>query len=94
MHDNNGEGPDCGETLSGTWKFIKDKSDNYYIKWNSKQLPAIMHIEEDYKFFKIIHLSEEQMTLQFNHKFFNKTALITDIYVPEHVSVEDREFHW
>ena len=57
-------------------------------------MPAIMHIGEDYKFFKIIHLSEEQMTLQFNHKFFNKTALITDIYVPEHVSVEDREFHW
>ena len=95
MHDNNGENIDCGETLNATWKFIKDKGENYYIKWNSEQLPALMHIEEDYKFFKIIHLSEEQMTLQFNHKqFSNKTSLITDIYVPEHVSVEDREFHW
>lgn len=95
MYDNNGENTDCGETLNATWKFIKDQGENYYIKLNSKQLPALMHIEEDYKFFKIIHLSEEQMILQFNHQqFSNKTSLITGIYVPEYVSVKDREFHY
>ena len=95
MHDNNGESANCGETLNATWKFIRDQGDNYYIKLNSKQLPALMNIEEDYKFFKITHLSEEQMIVQFNHKqFSNKTTLITDTYVPEHVSVEDREFHY
>ena len=94
MHDNNGENADCGETLKATWKFIKDQGENYYIKLSSEQLPALMHIDEDYKFFKITHLSEEQMTLQFNHKqFSNKTSLITAIYVPEHASVEDRDFH-
>ncbi len=95
MHDNNGEHSDCGPTLNATWKFAKDERGNYYVKWNSKELPEVMHIEQDYKFFKILRLSEEQMTLQFSHKqFSNKTTIITDIYVPEYVSVEDREFHW
>ena len=95
MHDNNGENVDCGETLNATWKFIKDQGGSYYIKLSSEQLPTLMHIDEDYKFFRITHLSEEQMTLQFNHQqFSNKTSLITDVYVPEHVSVEDREFHY
>ena len=95
MHDNSGEQSDCGETLNATWQFVKDKSNNYYLKLVSDQLPALMNIDQDHKFFKILHLSEEQMTLQFSHKqFSNKATLITDVYVPEHVSVEDREFHW
>ena len=95
MHDNNGEQRDCGETLNAKWEFIKDQKGNYYIKWISEQLPSIMNIEEDYKYFKILHLSDEQLTVQFNHKqFSSKTTTITDFYVPEHVSIEDREFHW
>ena len=95
MHDNSGDHRDCGETIHANWKFTKDKKGNYYIKWMSKELPAIMNITDEYKYFKILHLSDEQLTIQFKHKqFSNKTTTITDIYVPEHVSIKDREFHW
>ncbi|MEL7003504.1 MAG: hypothetical protein AAFN93_12350 [Bacteroidota bacterium] len=95
MHNNSGEYVDCGATLNATWKFVKDKIGNYYVRIESKQLPELMNIEKEYKLFKILNLADEQMTLQFNHKqFSNKTTTITDIYVPENVSVEDREFHW
>ena len=95
MHNNSGENVDCGETLNAQWKFVKDKNDNYYIRLRSDQLPAMMNIEEDFKLFKVLYLSEEEMVLQFQHRqFSNKTSTITDIYVPEGVSVEGREFHW
>jgi len=95
MHDNSGDYRDCGETINASWKFTKDKKQNYYIKWASPQLPALMNMENDFKFFKVIHLSKEQLTIQFTHKqFSNKTTTITDFYVPENVSVKDREFHW
>lgn len=95
MHDNSGEFRDCGETLRAKWKFVKDKKGNYYIKWSSEQLPVLMNVKEDYKYFKVLHLSEEQFTIQFKHKqFSNKTTTITDFYVLENVSVNDREFHW
>lgn len=95
MHNNSEENKGCGNTLHATWKFTKDEKGNYYIKMSSKQLPDLMKIDQDYKLFKILRLSEEQMTLQFHHKqFSNKTTTITDIYVPEHISVKGREFHW
>lgn len=95
MHNNSGEQRDCGETLNATWKFTKDKKGNSYIRWTSDQLPQLLNIEKNYKSFKILELSEEQMTLQFSHKqFSDKTTIITDIWVPEDASIEDREFHW
>ena len=95
MFNNSGDNMDCGETLHAKWDFAKDKSGNYYIRIESKQLPELMNIEEDYKLFKLLRLNEEQMTLQFNHRqFSNKLTTITDIYVPEHVNVEGRDFHW
>jgi hypothetical protein len=95
MHNNSGEHRDCGETLSGTWKFAKDQKGHYYIKIESSQLPTLMNIEDDFKLFKILQLTEEQMTLQYNHQqFSNKVTTITDIYVPEDRIVENREFHW
>lgn len=95
IHNNSGEQSNCGETLNATWKFTKDKKGNSYIRWTSDQLPEMMNIEADYKAFKILRLSAEQMTLQFTHKqFSDKTSTITDIWVPENISVEDREFHW
>lgn len=95
MHNNSGEQSNCGETLNATWKFTKDKKGNSYIRWTSDQLPQMMNIEADYKAFKILRLSAEQMTLQFTHKqFSDKISTITDIWVPENISVEDREFHW
>lgn len=95
MHNNSGDQPDCGETLYAMWKFSKDKKGNSYVRWTSDQLPQLLNIENNYKSFKILELSEEQMTLQFSHKqFSDKTTIITDIWVPEDVSIEGREFHW
>ena len=94
LYDNNGEQRDCGETLHATWKFVKDKKGNCYVKWSSAQLPQLMNIEKDYKYFKILHLSADQLTLRFRHKFSNKVSTITDFYVPEGASVEGRDFHW
>lgn len=95
MYNNSGEHRDCGETLNATWKFAKDKKGNYYIRIESNQLAELMNIEKDYKLFKVLQLTDEQMTLQFNHKqFSSKKTTITDIYVPENVNVKDREFHW
>lgn len=95
MHNNSGEHRDCGETLEATWKFTKDKKGSYFIRIESSQLPEIMNIEKEYKLFKILQLTEKQMTLQFNHKqFSNKATTITDIFVPEHVPIKDRTFHW
>jgi hypothetical protein len=94
MHNNSSVNRDCGETLNATWKFAKDKKGNYYVRIESKQLPKLMNIDKDYKLFKILRLTEEQMTLQFKHKqFSSKTTTITDIFVPENASVKDREFH-
>ena len=95
MHNNSGEQGECGETLNAIWKFTKDKTGNSYIRLSSEQLPAMMNIEVDYKAFRVLRLSEGQMTLQYYHKqFSNKATQITDIYVPEDVAIEDREFHW
>lgn len=95
MNDNAGENKSCGETLFATWSFVKDEKGNSYIKLSSDQLPELLQIEEDYKFFKVIDLAEDRLTLQFRHKQFSgKTRTITDFYVPEDVSVEDRDFHW
>ncbi|MTI29252.1 lipocalin family protein, partial [Xanthovirga aplysinae] len=93
--DNSGKNKDCGESLIGTWRLTKDKKENYYIKIISDQIPRLMNIEEDYKYFKILHVSEDQLTLQFRHKqFSNKERTMTDIYVPEEMEVEGRDFHW
>lgn len=95
MHNNSGEQGDCGETLNAMWRFTNVKNGNSYIRWISDQLPQMMNIEADNKAFKILRLSAEQMSLQFTNKqFSDKTSTITDIWIPENITVEDREFHW
>jgi len=95
MHNNSGENKGCGETLEAAWKFARDKKGNYYIRLESSQLPALMNIDQNHKLFKVLLLSEDQMTLQYYHRqFSNKTTTITDIYIPENASVKNREFHW
>ncbi len=95
MHDNNGEQSDCGETLHATWHLVRNGSGHYYLKLISDQLSALMNIDEDHKYFKILQLSKDQTTVRFKHQqFSNKATLITDVYVPEDASVEDRDFHW
>jgi len=66
-----------------------------YIKLKGEQLKELMNLDVDYKFFKILELTEVQMVLEFSHKqFSNKASTIIDVYVPEHVSVNERDFHW
>ena len=94
LMDNNGEQRDCGETLNAEWKFTKNKEGYYYLKWTSEQLPTLLNIESNDKYFKILDLSEDQLVLQFYHKqFSSKKTQITDIYVPNDASV-NQEFHW
>lgn len=95
MKDNSGDTRQCGETLLANWKFVKDKKGNGYLKLNSPQLPELMQIEEEYKFFKVLQLSENELILEYKHKQYgNKSRTITDYFVPEDVAVEDRDFHW
>lgn len=96
VSDNNGEQSNCGPTLYASWKFTKSKKEGYsYIKMTSDQIPELMNIEEDFKFFKVLDLSEELLILQFQHKqFSDKSTTITDFFVPEGTNVKGREFHW
>lgn len=95
MHDNNGQQYDCGETLTTNWS-LYHSDDNYpYIKLKGGKLKELMNLDKDYKFFKILDLSEKQLVLEFRHKqFSSKETTIVDVFVPENISVEDREFHW
>ena len=95
MHDNNGEQYDCGETLNAYWSLYNSDKGVPYIKLKSEQLKKLMNLDVDYKFFKILDLNENQMVLKFSHKqFSSKETTIIDVFVPENVSIKDRDFHW
>ena len=95
VSDNNGDNDNCGESLTATWEIIKDEKAHSYIKMQSPQIPMLMNIKEDYKKLRILHLSENKMTVAFYHRqFSDRWTIITDYLVPESVLVEDREFHW
>ena len=95
MQDNAGENRDCGETLIANWSFAKTNEGIYYLRWQGDNLGELMNMEEDFKLFKILQLSDTLMQLQFSHKqFSNKATLITDFYVPNGTKVKGRDFHW
>lgn len=95
MHDNNGEQENCGETLTANWTLFLSKDKYPYIKLKGEKLKELMHLDNDYKFFKILDLNDTLMILEFRHKqFSSKESTIVDIFVPENTSVEDRAFHW
>ena len=95
MSDNAGENRDCGKSLQAKWKFVEDEKGQSYLKLKGDRIPELLNIDKDYKFFKLLQLSEDTLKLQFKHRQFSgKWRTITDIYVPEDVSVEDRDFHW
>ena len=93
VQDNNEQYPNCGESLKADWEFAKNEEAQAYLKLSSPQLPYLMRTEKPYKFFKILHLSEEELILQYQHQQYAERRLITDIYVPEAVNIEDRAFH-
>lgn len=95
MHDNNGAHEDCGETLTTKWTLYTSDEGYPYIKLKGGKLKELMNLDVDYKFFKILDLSEQQLVLEFTHKqFSSKESTIIDVFVPEEASIKDRDFHW
>ncbi len=94
VKDNNGEQENCGASLIGTWQIIKAEKGNSYIKLTSDQLPELMNIDSNHKFLKILQLHEDTIKIQFRHKQFSGKSTFVDTFVPEHVEVRDRDFHW
>ena len=91
--DNNGSSSSCGPTLKGRWKAFQNDNGSF-VKWESAQLPELMGIEEDYKYFRIITLNPDSLVISYKHKQFgNKERTIVDYMVPEGTAVKDRDFH-
>jgi len=94
MKDNNGEQHDCGPSLIANWEIIQNKKGHYFIKLKSDQLPKLMNIEKDYKFFQITHLNKDSLELKYRHaQFSGQVRTIVDLYVQEDVVVKNRDFH-
>ncbi|WP_462248076.1 lipocalin family protein [Ekhidna sp.] len=86
---------DCGNDMSGKWSLARDENGTAYIKLESEQIPEMLNIKDDFKYFRIKALSDTLMVLQFNHaQTTKKTTTLVDYFVPEGVKVDDREFHW
>ncbi len=92
--DNNGEQENCGLSLEANWDIIKGKKAKSYIKWTGDQLPELLNIKENYKYFKILKLTRDTLKLQHRHKQFSSASTFVDILVPENVNIKDRDFHW
>jgi len=94
LSDNNGLQRDCGPSLDATWGITTSEKGAYYLKFKSDQIPALLNQESDEKFFKILYISEDSLTLSYVHTQFNQRRRITDYMVREDVEVKDRKFHW
>ncbi len=94
VYDNNGEQPNCGETLSGLWELTNDSVGNHYIKIKSQQYKRLMGRDSGFVEFKILYASKDSLTLTFIHNQFGTVRRITDHLVTENVIVPDRDFHW
>ncbi len=94
FNDNNGEQENCGKSLIGSWEIITYKNEKSYIKWSSDQLLETMNSKKNYKYFKILQLEKDTLRLQYRHKQFSSESTFVDTFVPEHIQVEGRDFHW
>lgn len=94
MKDNNSEHSNCGNSLHGNWKIVTSKKGKPFIKWVSDELPEIMNINQNHKFFKILKITEDTLQLQHRHKQFSSESVFIDTYVTEHTVIKDRDFHW
>ncbi|WP_378176382.1 hypothetical protein [Aquimarina sp. SS2-1] len=94
MKDNNGEQRECGPSLLANWKITQNKEGHYFIKLQSNQIPELMGIEKDYKYFQITYLSKDSLELRYRHaQFSGQVRTIVDLYVQEDVAVLNRDFH-
>jgi len=94
MKDNNSDHNNCGNSLTGNWEILTSKKGKSYIKWFSNELPEIMNINQNYKFFKILKITEDTLQLQYRHKQFSSESVFVDTFVTEHIVIKDRNFHW
>ena len=91
--DNNKDHKDCGDSMEANWSFFSN-DDGSYIKLKGQKVKTLLNIDQDYKFFKILELSDSLLIISFTHKQFgNKERTIIDYLVREDVVVEDRNFH-
>ncbi|WP_299441275.1 lipocalin family protein [uncultured Aquimarina sp.] len=94
MKDNNGDQHDCGPSLIANWKITQNKEGHYFIKLKSDQLPELMNIEKDYKFFQITYLNKDSLQLRYRHaQFSGQVRTIVDLYVQEDALIPNRDFH-
>ncbi|MBT8296142.1 MAG: lipocalin family protein [Gramella sp.] len=94
VEDNNAQNDNCGPSLTGKWQFKKSPKGDPYLKISSPDIPKLMNIDKDYKYFKILKLSKDTLKLSFKHKQYgNTTRKITDILVREDLDIGDRYFH-
>ncbi|MDY8138166.1 lipocalin family protein [Aquimarina sp. 2201CG5-10] len=92
--DNNDDHHDCGPSLIANWEISTNEKGNSFIKLTSDQLPKLMGVEKNYKFFKITYLNKDTLQLRFKHKQFSSTSrIIVDTYVQEDIIVKNRDFH-
>jgi len=91
--DNNALNKDCGDSMEANWSFYTNE-DGAYIKIKGEKVKALLNQEKDYKFFKISTLSDTLLVITFKHKQFgNKERTIEDYFVPEHINVQNRNYH-
>ncbi len=94
MKDNNGEQRDCGTSLIANWEITQNKKGHYFIKLQSEQIPQLMNIDKDYKYFQITYLTKDSLELRYRHaQFSGQVRTIIDLYVQQDVVVKDRDFH-
>jgi len=94
VEDNNGELRNCGPSLKAIWEITTSDQGDSYLKLTSDQIPELLGQESKEKFFKILYLNNDSLTLSYVHKQFAKRLRITDYLVREDLPVEDRDFHW
>ncbi|TRO67456.1 lipocalin family protein [Christiangramia sabulilitoris] len=94
VQDNNEDTRDCGPNLTGKWNFKKGPEGNSFIKISSPDIPKLLNTEKDYKYFKVLKLTEDTLKISFKHKQYGDTyRRITDILVREDLDIGDRYFH-
>ncbi|WP_299209492.1 hypothetical protein [uncultured Dokdonia sp.] len=94
VQDNNGDLRNCGPSLEASWEITTSENGDAYLKLTSDQISELLGQESNEKFFKIMYLSNDSLTLSYTHKQFNKRRKITDYLVREDLPVKDRDFHW
>ncbi|KZS41708.1 hypothetical protein AWE51_20130 [Aquimarina aggregata] len=94
MKDNNEEQEDCGPSLRGNWQILENKNGISYIKWTSNDIPEILNMKSNHKYFKILKLTKDTLELQHRHKQFSSKTTFIDLFVPEHSKIKNRDFHW